>query len=75
MMRDLKPCPFCGSTITKYSVRVEEGVVEELNVTCERCHSEIRIAPPIMYGITEGSTIMCVDGDAIDIWNMRKDEG
>lgn len=68
-MIDLKPCPFCGEEIKRYSIGTVNGYVNELKISC--C---------MEFDIT-GDEPIYLDGDpfkfgldAVEKWNRRAGE-
>lgn len=68
-MIELKPCPFCGEEIKRYSIGTANGYVYELKISC--C---------MEFDIT-GDELLFADGepfkvglDAIEKWNRRAGE-
>lgn len=65
-MTELKPCPFCGKEIKRYSMEMANGYVYELKISC--C---------MEFDIT-GDELLFADGEpfkvglnAIEKWNRR----
>lgn len=65
----LKPCPFCGEEIKRYSIETANGYVYELKISC--C---------MEFDIT-GDNLLYLDGnplklglDAVEKWNKRAGE-
>lgn len=65
----LKPCPFCGEEIKRYSIGTANGYVYELKISC--C---------MEFDIT-GDKLLYLDGDplklgldAVEKWNKRAGE-
>lgn len=66
----LRECPFCGNEIEHYNIGYKGDIAIQLEATCDYCHAEINIEPPIFY---MGSDCKTSD-DAIAIWNRRANE-
>ena len=69
-MIELKPCPFCGREIYDYSLKIENGMTDELNVSC-RCGANFHIRGSKVYGDNKRIYITT----AIDVWNRRAENG
>lgn len=67
-MIDLKPCPFCGRKTYDYSIKIENGMADELNISC-CCGADFCIRGNKIYG--ENKRIFITS--AIDVWNSRKE--
>lgn len=69
-MIELKPCPFCGREIEDYSIKIEKGMTDELNISCF-CGADFCIRGTKTYGDNKRIYIT----SAIDVWNRRTENG
>lgn len=65
-MIELKPCPFCGRKITKYSIGTINGIVERLDIEC--CMTFIVKADEMLW---HGNEMIMTGQDARQKWNQR----
>ena len=74
-MFELKPCPLCGRKITNYHVYMQEGSCKKLSIDCE-CGLQVTINPHVVESVGLYKMEQYYpDGDAIEIWNRRADNG
>ena len=69
-MIELKPCPFCGRKIYDYSLKIENGMSEKLNISC-CCGADFFIRGTKIYEDNKRIRIT----SAIDVWNRRAENG
>ena len=67
-MIELKPCPFCGREIYNYSIKIESGRSDELNISCY-CGADFFIRGTKIYEDNKRIRIT----SAADVWNNRKE--
>lgn len=56
---ELKPCPFCNSEISAYSMVYEHGYFKKMKVHCSECGSEFNLSAESRFN------------DAVSIWNRN----
>lgn len=76
-IHELKPCPFCGATITSYSGELEKNGFVSLSIHCQHCNTRFELQP-IVYHATVMSNpnerLVFPFGDALSLWNGRWNE-
>lgn len=77
-MKELKPCPFCGSEakLMRYNMELlnRKLLIEEFAVKCTKCGaSTVKYESVTKYHQDGGDKQIICDGmqEAIDAWNQR----